>query len=258
MFAVCVVGVRGQQPAKDNGEKNTGRKVTAMATATYAAKPDGARLNFVVTTTEATDKSPREANEKRVKALTDTLVAIKLKDVNVEVRVVPSGVSTLATAPAGLTDSGAVQAKRARSTFCVTIRAKDQDKLHDAVSRLAEAAAEGGGTAVETDRFTGFSVPRFRRGGFGGAVVEEPESVPGPTIEWLATPSAEARREAIQRAVKEALADAQAAVGQEKLNVVEIDVKPSETTPNYLSRDNGVDNSGSVPMSVAVRVTCSY
>jgi uncharacterized protein YggE len=258
-FAVCVVDGRGQETARDSGDKKTGRKVVATANAVMRVKPEGTRLTFVVVTTEAADKSVQETHDKRVKQLKDALAAAALKNVEIEVQVVPSAVSKIVSGPARPPDARTVLAKCAQSTFTVSVSEKNQEKLMGTVAKLAEAASEGGGTAavVENDRF-----PRFVRPprGFGGGVEDESEAVPGPTIEWLGAASAEARREAIRRAVADALADAQAAVGQKKLNVVEITVSSPEIVrfPRRYVADDGVAAAGFIPITIDVQVTCSY
>ena len=132
-----------------------------------------------------------------------------------------------------------VQSKRAQSIFQVTLKDKDLDKLRKAAGKIAETAADNGGTSVDADTnpVQGFRIRRggrFGPGGPGGGIVDEPDPIAGPTTEWLATSPAEARREAIRRAVMEAPADAEAATGSTKLTVVEISVTGADDAARAL------------------------
>jgi len=249
-LAVEALPVRGEEAAKGEG-----RKVVASATATNYVRPDSARLSFVVTTTEPTDKSAREANEKQVKKIQDALAALPLGKVDADVHVLPSSISTLVNSPQAPGGPRTVVAKRAQSIFQVTVREKDLTKLRTAVGRLAEAAVENGATGIQAENSpAAFRLPaRFGR-------AEEPETVPGPTIEWMATAPGDARREAIRRATKEALADAEAAAGQAKLKVLEIDVSSREEflLPLHVRDETGGLQGVRIPIRVQVRVTCSY
>src|SRR5437879_1335444 len=54
-----------------NTPKKEGPSVVATATATAHVKPDAARVTFNVITTEGSDKSAREANDKQIKRVKD-------------------------------------------------------------------------------------------------------------------------------------------------------------------------------------------
>jgi uncharacterized protein YggE len=252
-LVVGVVPGRGAESAK-----NKARKVTATATATAHVKPDSARISFAVTTDETTAKSAREAHDKQVKKIKEALAALPLKKMAIEVEVVPSPLATLLSAQPNPGGVRAPQGKRARSIFYVTVREKDLGKLRGAVVKLAEVAADNGGKPVKADDF--LPVRRIRRlGGLGGA--DEQEAAPAPTIEWLAAEGGAARREAVRRAVRDALADAQAAVGEAKLQVVEIDVLAGKERAQRVIRlrDTSDDAESSlILIQVEVRVTCSY
>jgi uncharacterized protein YggE len=258
-LAFAAAPARGDEPAKPEG-----RKVIASAAATAYVKPDSARLTFVVSTTEAGDKSAREANEKHLKTLKDALAALDLGKVEVEVNVLPTSVSTLMGTPQNPGGPRPVQGKKAQSVVQVTVRDKDLDKLRKAVGKLAETALENGGVAPDNDSNIGLPRGfRVRRGGGfgpGGPIDDDPEPIAGPSIEWLASSPAEARREAIKRATKDALADAEAAAGGAKLNVVEITVGGSDDTPvrRYSRGDLTTTDAALIPIRVEVRVTCSY
>jgi uncharacterized protein YggE len=239
--------------------KSTGRKIVVNASATVQVKPDAARLTFAITT-EAPQKV-REANDKQVKKLKDSLAALAFR--NVEVRVVPQSVTTMTTGPLpGMRGPGgpgfgalpggqapAVQSKQVQSLFFVTVREKDLDKLREMVTKLADVAEENGGTAIASDDT--YRSPLSRR------LASETH---GPRIDWLAEHTGEVRREAIRKAVKEAQARAQAAVGDARLEVTEIQVFGAEDSPvpYRLRGDLGPPDSGLVPVAVRVQVTYSY
>jgi uncharacterized protein YggE len=252
-----VVGVLpafGKEPAT-----NGARKVVATATATVQIKPDAARISFSITSTEVTEKSVRDAIEKKIKKMKEALAAVKLNKADVKVRVLLSSVDNLLSAQPNAAGVRTVERKRARSIFYVTVRERDPEKLREAVGKLAEAAATHGGKAVDSED-TPFGPRRRRPGGFGGP--NDPEVAPGPTIEWLASGSSTARRDAIRRAASDALADAQAAVGDAKLRVVETSVsvsasqeKPLRNRVIYLS---GGEETNPIQITVQVQITCSY
>jgi hypothetical protein len=258
-FALGAIPAPGQEAVK-----NERRKVVVHANSTVYFKPDGARLVFVVSSTEPTGKNAREANDKQVKDLQNALAAVPLKKGTIEVHVLPSSISNVVSAKvnaAGTRDTS----RRVYSTFYVTVREKDPQKLRDAVARLAEAAADNGGTAPDAD-----SGPRpFRLPRRIAGLDEEPESIPGPTIEWFATPSKQARQEAIRRAVGEAKAQAQAVVGEgEMLRVVETEVNGYTEVNGFdelltvrvrsLRGGSGGTEDGLIPLRINVRVTFAY
>jgi uncharacterized protein YggE len=241
----------------EESAKNKVRKVTATATATAHVKPDSARISFIVTTDETTPKGAREAHDKQIKKIKEALAAVPLKKVEVEVEVVPSPMTTLLAAQPNAAGVRTPQGKRARSIIYVTVREKDAAKLRGAVVSLAEVAADNGGKPVKADDFPPFRRVR-RLGGLGGG--DEPETVHTLAIEWLAGAGGAARRDAVRRAVREAMADAQAAVGEAKLHVLEIDVSASkDRVQTFRVRDTSDDAESSlIPIRVDVRVTCSY
>jgi uncharacterized protein YggE len=235
------------------------RKVVAKATATAYVLPDAARLTFVVTTTEGTDRSVRESNDKQVKKVKDALAALSLGKVDVDVQIVPAAISSLQSAPnPGVPPT--VQGKRAESIFYVTLRTKDVDKLREAVGKIAEAAVDNGAKAPESGYTSRpFRLP-VRLGGFAGGAVE-PEAVAGATIEWQSSGESKARRDAIRRAVKNALADAAAAAGKDRVNVLEINVNSIGEVNYYYIRPSvqaPLVEGGRIPLRVEVTVTCTY
>jgi len=244
----------GKELAKENG-----RQVVASANATVYVKPDGALLTFAISTNEVTGKSVREANEKQVKKVKDALSAVHLNKVDVKTRVALTSINTLLSAQPNGAGARAIEGKRLRNIFYVTIREKNMDKLREAVCKLAEAATDNGAKPVYEEDDTE-QMLRMARGRFGGGGPNGPTPGSGPAIEWLAGDTAAARRDAIRRAVRDALADAQAAVGDAKLNVVQIEVSAANEERRYVGPRGlrePIDD-GRIPVRVHVQVTCSY
>ena len=143
-----------------------------------------------------------------------------------------------------------------RSTIIVTIREKTEDKLRNMVAKIMDLAAENGGTGRYPNPY--------------GMGYQSAQSNQGPTVEWFCENTAKARREAIKKAVDNALADAQAAAGQAKLTVHETTIAPPMELPDGPSSGYGpytyglqnvttnVLQTGSIPVEVRVRLTCSY
>ncbi len=138
----------------------------------------------------------------------------------------------------------------------MTIREKNEDSLRDIVTKLADVASENGGTAPQVS---------------GGVILSYPgigTTHNAPKIEWSSENAGEARWEAIKKAVDEALANAQAAVGDAKISVVEIHVLTGNDftfltdQPSYgliSPYTYGVSSeSNPSPITVRVQVTCSY
>jgi uncharacterized protein YggE len=242
-------------PAQD--AKSGKRKLVVTGAATVMVKPDAARLVFTVTTTDPTAKNAREENEKQVKKLKDSLTGLAFK--NVEIQVLPAPVSSAvgddfpgaAAGPAPAPPSN----KQAQSSFHVTIRDRDADKLREAVVKLADAAAEAGATG--SDAGDGFTPRLVRRGRLGGFAMAAGTS--GPRIDWLAENVGEARKQAIKKAVAEAHENAQAAVGDAKLEVVEMHITTSETISRVRAiNDYSSGEPGPIPVTIEVQITYSY
>ncbi|MFL5338987.1 MAG: SIMPL domain-containing protein [Gemmataceae bacterium] len=234
------------------------RKVIATAAATTRVKPDTAFLHFVVNTSEVPGKSAREANDRQVKTLREALAGLPLKSVALDIQVMPTALDSMVGPIPDESGTRVIQAKRARSTFSVTIHEKDLPKLREAVARIAEAVVDHGGAAPEPENAFPRSTIRLPRGLAGN---EPPEPVRGPVIEWRSSNSGDARREAIRQATKDAIANAQAAVGDAPLTIAEIDVTSPEDVsfrlPSSLS-NRSTEDATDVSIRIAVKVTCTY
>jgi uncharacterized protein YggE len=248
-FLAAPAMVFAQQPLA-----KAGRTLTIDSSATVHAKPDIARLSFFVVTEGVT--KVREENDKQVKKTKDQLTALGLA--NVEIQIVPYA---LGTVPANeVVPNGVPQPhlQHAQTLFTVVVREKNLDKLRGAITRLADVATENGGKATgKTEDPLGGLPPA----GFGKrARVANP--VAGPRIEWIKENTSDSQREAVKRAVDEALANAQAAVGEAKLTVVEIHVaRVSQRDEPYvpvLLRANADLQAGSSQVPITMKVTVVY
>src|SRR5206468_12880440 len=126
----------------------------------------------------------------------------------------------------------------------------DPEKLRILVTKLADTAAENGAAALDSDDFAVFRPRRL-----GPAMMD---SRSGPKIDWLAEEISAARRQAIKKAVSDAQASAQAAVGHAKLEVVEIRVITDADTRRGLRTDAPTSTDGSIAVRVEVEVTYAY
>lgn len=248
LFAL-LSGSHGQEAGK-----NTSRKLVVSGGATVQVNPDAARLTFAITAIDATAKKARDENDKQVKRIKDSLSALAIQ--NLDLQVLPSGGSTMVAGDPNPDGSPKIQGRQAQNVFYVTVREKNIDKLRTLVAKLADVAVENGATGFgNDDRFPKFRLPRGL--GLGN---NEPETLPGPKVEWLAENTGDATRTAIKKAVSEALANARAAAGQAEVKIVEISVTPGEANP-YRAHSpferNGPE-SGTIPVTVSVQVTYSY
>jgi uncharacterized protein YggE len=142
-FALADVPGRGKEPAK---------KVVTTGAATVLLKPDAARVTFAITTTEEPTKSAREANEKQVKKVKEALAALPRDKVDVAVHVLPSSFTNIVSGESKQRATAEVVAKRARSTFHVTVR--------DAVADAQAAVGQEKLSVLETEVTTPDDVGR--------------------------------------------------------------------------------------------------
>jgi hypothetical protein len=252
---LACVPVLGQEPIK-----TTQRKVVTTAVVTTRVKPNGATLTFAVNIKETGDKSAWESQEKMAKKVRDTIATLSLGKVDVQIHWMPNSFGALISNQAAgalisnqAAGARAVVGKQAQCAFQITVKEENLDTLRQTVAKIAEAASDLGGIVIESNS----PIRIIRPLQFNNA---EPEAVPGSTIEWTASNTDDARRDVIKRAVKRAMADAQAAVGDAKLVALEIDVNnPDE--PLFRAPIRGESNAAenmSVLIRVAVRVTCTY
>jgi uncharacterized protein YggE len=263
-LALCCALAFGSVPALGQtvvaGPKSEPRKVTVTVTAnaTSYAKPNAARLTFVVMS--QTQANIREDNDRQVAKVKKGLADLALA--NLDVQVVPSSINTLQVTAArqkGFVGPGgpamaqpAQQTKQIQTLFVVTLRDKEVERLGTGVAKLSDLIVENGGMAPNDDTGPGFRTTRL--------AAAASESFLGPRIDWLAENSGDARRQAIKHAVKEATENARAAVGEPaSLQVLSIDITtPDEHMTPRRSRLDLQADTGMIPLTVEVRVTFGY
>lgn len=253
---LAALPVRGDEPSKASV-----RKVTASSTATVLVKPDAARISFRIGASEEVGKSARDANEAQVKKIRAALEAQPIDLAMMDVQITSSSVNPTVVVDINRPGERSLKSKRADTDFHVTVSESNPDKLREMVGRIAEIAADNGATAPDSDDTNRpYVIQRRLVGGFGGAGNPDPEQMPGATIEWLRQKSADARRTAVQRAVAAAMADAQAAVGEAKLTVLEIEVSSAQDEAVFtgVRRILSSTQAGQIPIRVHVKVTCTY
>jgi uncharacterized protein YggE len=254
-FVALLLGLVVGPAASADPAKPVGKKVTVTGTATVNVKPDSARLVFGITTTTPDVKSTRSENDKHVKRMKESLAALGFKDVDFQA--VPGSVSSVQTNEAGAA-AGGVQTKQVQTVITVTVHEKDADKLRTMVTKLSDTATENGAAAAGSDEFSPFIGGRGGRMGRGIMEVNQ-----GPQIEWLTHEMGDARREAIKKAVKDAHANALAAVPDAKLEVVEVIVNNNGGEGGPRARYRGgpygyIMDSTPTSVTVEVQVTFSY
>jgi uncharacterized protein YggE len=233
--------------------KAAGKKITVTGSATVTLKPDAARLVFGVTTTMPDVKGARAENEKHVKRVLESLSALAFKDVDIQT--VPGSVNSMQmNDPAAA--AGPAVSKQVQTVITLTVREKDPDKLRGMAVRLSDTVVENGGAAVGSDDYSPFPGRLARM----GRVM--PEVNQGPPIEWLTQEMGDIRRDVIKKAVRDAQANAQAALPEAKLEVAEVTVTIGEyATLRQRVRGNPygyVPDSGPNSLTVEVQVTFTY
>ena len=132
----CMVPANGQEtPAKAT------RKLVVSGSATLFVKPDMASITFLVTSTEGSVQNARDVNDKQVKKIKDGLAALKFT--MLDIQVIPAGIATVRSDPGnlGVPVVPPTLNRQAQSTFRVTVREKNDDKLRD----MVETGRRGGG-----------------------------------------------------------------------------------------------------------------
>lgn len=251
-------------------------RVVVTTSKTVQVQPDEAMLTFTISSSvEGPDKSVLESLEKKIDEVKKVLQTGPLEKIPIDIRISPATLSSMQTNPANPGVAPVIHGKKAKSVIQVTVREKDFPKLRTLVGRLAEAAVENGGTsgAESQSAQSPLKVQRQMMVAIGrGNAADEPESVDGPTVQWSASTAAQVRRDAIRQAVKDAMADADAASGGKQLTVVQIEVTDKEKPPekdkpidlqmNAMRMLTGEPEQPAVPatvkVQVEVRLTCTY
>jgi uncharacterized protein YggE len=268
-FSVIVTGAPalGQTRVAGPQGKSEPRKVIVSANATTHAKPNAARLTFVVNS--QTQGNVREENDRQVAKVKKGIAEMGLKDV--EVHLLPASMTTIhvterpvrggfaggAGGPGVAMPVVPAQSRQIQTQFVVTLRDKDRERLARNITKLADLAVENGamGPADDTPGF------RAQRLSIGGPGIGYSETFPGPRIEWLAENTDEARRQAIKQAVKDATDNARAAVGDQanlQVATIEIIVPDEASVPRRYRPAAQPQETGQIAINVEVKVTFTY
>ena len=240
--AVVLAGVwlpRGkgtdQADAADAKEK---RSIHTSGTAMVRVKPDSARVFFGVETMAPGVKDARADSEKRVKAVLDALHGLKIPNLRMKTADVTVSLEKTHRREDRLPE---ILGYKVTHTFTVLIQDADVDKLGATARRVLDTALEHGANIVEHISF-------FRQD------------------------DKEARREALAKAVEDALANAKALAGGAKVQLrdpITIHGQPDYSSGRY--NDNRSQNvmaqpggdgatmvAGDLVVTCSVSVTCSY
>jgi uncharacterized protein YggE len=239
-LAACLL-VRGQPASRPEAEsRKEPRTIQTAGTATVKVKPDSARVFFGVQTLARTVKAAREENSQKVQKFMEAVLALKVPDLkmkttNLNVEVVQSHSADAARLPE-------IVGYRVTNTFSVLVKDQDAVRLGANASRVLDAALENGANVVEQ-------------------------------IVFFKEDEANIRRDALARAVEEALANARALASGAHVRV--LDTFRLEGQPEFTSGPGqcGLTNTvvvgraaagetpviaGDLEVTCRVSVSCNY
>jgi hypothetical protein len=235
----AVLLLRGQPTTTVRGpdgekEKHT---ISASGAATIRIKPDSARVFFGVQTIDKTVKEAREENSAKTKAVLDALKNLHIKDLkmktsNVNVDLLPSHPGeALISRIAGF---------RLTNSFTVLITDQDAARLSSLASQVLDTALEAGANQVQQ-------------------------------IVFFVRNEEEVNRQALTKAVEDALANAQALAAGAKVTIrdtVAISGQPEYSYPAQVMRNSmpigGLGGSetpvvaGDLEITCRVNIECRY
>lgn len=242
LAAVAVLGgvifLHGQtrEGAADSKEKRT---IHTSGAATLKVKPDSARVFFGVQSVAPTIKEAREDNNHRVKAVMDALIALQIPDLKAKttnVRV------DLLQVDHNRTELPRLIGYRITNTFSVLVKNGDPDKLAAQASKVLDTALEKGANEVQQ-------------------------------IVFFKEDDQEIRRQALTKAVGDALANAKALAQGGNVQVhetIQINGEPQFAYyPDQMVRNAMVQGGfggeggtaialGDLEITCRVSITCSY
>lgn len=223
--------------AKKDKDKRT---ITTAGTAVIKVKPDSARIFFGVQTVAPTVRAAREGSAAHVKKVMDALVALKIpnlksKTANVHVELIQSRARDELKLPETL-------GYRVTQSFTVLVKEDDREKLGALAGKVLDTALENGANLV--DRIVFF---------------KEDET--------------EVKRQAMTKAVEEAIANARAIAAGGKATIV--DTVAMDGQPEYYWGGSALSNTaqigglggrgaesqliaGDIEVTCRVSVTCTY
>jgi uncharacterized protein len=235
--AVLLHGQGRAEPAADT--KKDKRTLHTAGTATIKIKPDAARVFFGVQTIAKTVKAAREENGLKVKKVMDALVDLKIADLkmkttNLSVELVQSQEPVVKLPE--------ILGYRVTHTLSVLVSDQNSVKLSSTAARVLDTALENGANVVQ-------QIVVFKQD------------------------EAETKRQALSKAVEEALANAKAIAAGAKVQVLDTISIDGPPEYSYGMGQCGLTNSAVVPeagggdtpvavgdleITCRVSVTCSY
>ncbi len=215
-------------------EKKEPRTISTSGSATIQVAPDSARVFFGVQTIAPTIKAARTDNAAKVKKVMDALNALKIADLKMKSSDVQ--VEMLYSHPQG-NQLPQVTGFRITHTFTVLVQNSDVEKLSKTASAVLDTALENGVTMVQQ-------------------------------ITFFKKDLTDIRRQAMEKAVREAVANAQALVSGVSGSLT--GTIAISGAPEYAYRGQQFDNvqsaaitdtplvAGNLNVTCNVNVTCTY
>ena len=235
---VCGVAVLRGQGAAGPEAKAEKRTISTSGQATIKVKPDSARVYFGVQTLAETIKKARADNAASVKKVMDALTALQIPDLKMK----SSDVHVELVQSAHDRDSlPRTLGYKLTHTFTVLVQNEDAQKLSGVASRVLDTALENGANIVQQISF-------FKRD------------------------LTEARRQAMAKAVEDAVANAQALAAGGKVKIADTISINGEPTYHYFGGQMAQSNTsfpgpagddtplvaGDLEITCRVSVTCTY
>ncbi|HEV3079172.1 MAG TPA: SIMPL domain-containing protein [Gemmataceae bacterium] len=236
---LAVLWLHGQaRPVAADADKKDKRTISTSGSATIKVKPDSARLFFSVQTIAKTVKSAREENSAKAKTVLDALKALhipdlKMKTANVNVELLQAQ-HNQATLPE-------ILGYHVTNSFTVLVQNGDAVKLSADASRILDTVLENGANQIQQ-------------------------------IVFFKQNETAIRREALTKAVQEALANARALAAGGNVDLKEtitIDGQPEyyyggrmqmQTNAAFVGGGDGETPivAGDLEITCRVGVTCAY
>ena len=183
VLALALVGVGGfllqgrRAQAQGPEASKEKRTITTSGSAAVRVRPDAARVFFGVQTLATTVKAARTENNARVQKVMASFSALKIPDLKMKSSNVQLELER--RRPGGGDLAAEIAGYRVTHTFTVLVQSDDPERLAELANRVLDAALENGANQVEQ-------------------------------VVFLKQDQAEARRQALGRAVEEALRNARA------------------------------------------------
>jgi uncharacterized protein YggE len=149
-------GLKSQPPEGQNSRRTI--KVSGTGTATL--KPESARVYFGVQSLASSIKTARSDNAAKVKKVFDSLIGLKLPDLqlkssDVQVEQIQSRADD--------NKLPAILGYRMTNTFTVLIQNRDPDKLGEIIGRILDTALESGANEVQNVQFFNKDMSKAKR-----------------------------------------------------------------------------------------------